>query len=54
MTHSDFWMYLEEQIPLIEFEKLTVTGLAAHIFLQESDPAMRKMCSKKYRGFPMV
>ena len=39
-------MYLEEQIPLIEFEKLTVTGLAAHIFLQESDPVMRKMCSE--------
>ena len=46
MTHSDFWMYLEEQLPLIEFEKLTVTALAAHIFLQESDPVMRKMCSE--------
>ena len=36
MSHSDFWAYLEEQIPLIEFEKLTAVGLAAHIFMQEA------------------
>ena len=46
MSHSDFWAYLEEQIPLIEFDKLTAVGLAAHIFLQEGDPVMRKMTSE--------
>ena len=46
MSHSDFWAYLEEQIPLIEFDKLTAVGLAAHIFLQEGDQVMKKMCSE--------
>ena len=46
MMHSDFWAYLEEQIPLIEFENLTAVGLAAHIFLQEGDPVMRRMTSE--------
>ena len=45
MLHSDFWAYLKEQIPLIEFDKLTAVGLAAQIFLQEGDPVMRKMTS---------
>ena len=48
MSHSDFWAYLEEQIPLLKFQDLTVVGLAAHIFLQEADPVMRKMMSEHF------
>jgi superfamily II DNA helicase RecQ len=43
-THSDFLYCLEQQADLIEMKTLTQEALVSHLFLEQSDQEMAKIC----------
>ena len=43
-SHSDFLYQLEQMSDLIDFKSLTCNSLVMHLFLEQSDVEMAKMC----------
>ena len=45
-THSDFLYKLEQYAELSEFSSLTLDGLISHLFLEQSDQEMGRICQE--------
>ena len=45
-SHSDFLYQLEQMSDLIDFKSLTCSSLVMHLFLEQSDAEMAKLCQE--------
>ena len=45
-SHSDFLYQLEQHSDLIDFQSLTCNSLVMHLFLEQNDAEMAKLCQE--------